>query len=75
MWSLGIILIELATGEYPYKQSKSFIELLQNIQSTSEPNLPENDDRYSDLFRDFLRHCLNKDPMKRAKAIDLLVIT
>jgi len=53
LWSLGIILIELATGSFPYKKTKTFIEMLQNIKNQPEPNLPD-DGTYSENFRDFL---------------------
>jgi len=71
MWSLGLVLVELATGEYPYKKTKTFIETLQNITTQPEPNLPDNGE-YSPEFRDFISRCLRKDPSKRNTAIDLL---
>ena len=54
LWSLGLVLIELATGEYPYPKTKTFIEMLQNITTAPEPNLPDNG-QYSKEFRDFIR--------------------
>ena len=87
MWSLGLVLVELATGAYPYKKTKTFIETLQNITTQPEPNLPENGE-YSPEFRDFIQrwyffififlkfinqYSLRKDPLKRNTAIDLLV--
>jgi len=71
LWSVGLILIELATGEYPYPKSKKFIEILQSIRNLPEPNLPENG-LYSDSFRDFITRCLQKDPSKRCTAADLM---
>ncbi len=53
LWSLGLILIELATGEYPYPKTKKFIEMLQSIRNSPEPNLPD-DGTYSPEFRDFI---------------------
>jgi len=53
LWSLGLILIELATGEYPYPKTKKFIEVLQSIRNLPEPNLPDNG-MYSEAFRDFV---------------------
>lgn len=29
VWSLGIVLIELATGQYPYKETTGFLEMLE----------------------------------------------
>ncbi len=72
MWSLGLVLVELATGAYPYKKTKTFIETLQNITTQPEPNLPDNGE-YSPEFRDFISRCLRKESAKRNTAIDLLV--
>lgn len=42
------------------------------------PNRPsprlKNDGRWSDLFADFIAHCLQKDPDKRASARELLQV-
>lgn len=29
IWSLGIILVEVMTGAYPYKETKGFLEMLE----------------------------------------------
>lgn len=29
IWSLGIVLLELVTGKFPYKETKGFLEMLQ----------------------------------------------
>lgn len=71
LWSVGLILIELATGEYPYPKTKKFIEMLQSIRNSPEPNLPDNG-LYSEAFRDFLTKCLQKDPSKRSSAVELM---
>jgi len=71
LWSVGLILIELATGEYPYPKTKKFIEILQSIRNLPEPNLPDNG-LYSNSFRDFITRCLQKDPSKRCTAAELM---
>ena len=53
IWSLGIIVMELATGEYPYKKTGSFLSILNQISEEKVPELPNNN-VYSDEFRDFV---------------------
>ena len=31
IWSLGIVLVELMTGSYPYTESRGFLEMLEQI--------------------------------------------
>lgn len=54
LWSLGLILYEMATGKYPYPLNLSFIEVIQNIILSDSPKLPEQDS-YSPELHDFLR--------------------
>lgn len=70
IWALGLILIELATGEYPYPTSINYIEMLNYIKTTDSMSLIP--DIFSDELKDFLTKCLQKDPMKRATALELL---
>jgi serine/threonine protein kinase/Tfp pilus assembly protein PilF len=71
LFSLGIILFELATGEYPFgeKTTAGVIAAILKEEPRSaielNPRLPRQLDR-------ILRHCLEKDPGDRvASAIDL----
>jgi serine/threonine protein kinase len=47
IWSFGLVMYELATAQFPYKQ-KSHIELRQQFIEVGSPKLPE---RYSSDFR------------------------
>ena len=33
MWSLGIILCEMATGEFPFPPCQNYIEMLENVKN------------------------------------------
>ena len=67
IYSLGVLLYNLAFGDYPYKvgevDSKDFAQIAKNIK---ELNLvfPGNN-RLSKAFLDFLKKCLNKDIKQR----------
>lgn len=72
VWSVGISLIELAKGEYPYKGCSSEFEVLSRIVSDPPPVLtPE--EGFTPLFCDFVRLCLVKDYLLRPKYNELLV--
>uniref|UniRef100_A0A0N5AGW7 mitogen-activated protein kinase kinase n=1 Tax=Syphacia muris TaxID=451379 RepID=A0A0N5AGW7_9BILA len=64
VWSLGITLVELATGVYPYGVSKNDFELLTKINSYPPPKI-EPSERFSQEFCSFISHCLQKEPEKR----------
>ncbi|CAO3649191.1 unnamed protein product [Mucor fragilis] len=69
VWSLGISLVEIAVGRYPYKYDNMFAQL-KAIIDDEPPSLPA--DTFSEEARDFVNSCLQKDPMKRPTYADLL---
>jgi len=70
VWSLGITLVQLATGIFPYNSSTPF-ELMVKIREEAPPCLkPENG--FSPEFCDFIKDCLEKDMTGRPKFKDLL---
>lgn len=69
IWSLGLVLIECATGEYPFRDQKNCIEVAQTILDSDIPELPR---RFSQPFRDLVSQCLQKDPERRLPAEVLL---
>jgi serine/threonine protein kinase len=71
LWSLGLLVIELATGEYPYVKRNKFFEMISNILHSPEPTLPDNG-LYSVELRDFLKLILSKDPKLRSPAAELM---
>lgn len=53
VWSLGITLVELATGVFPYRDCKSDFEVLTKVIKDAPPTLPA-DKEFSPEFRTFV---------------------
>jgi len=53
VWSLGISLVELATGIFPYSGCKTDFEMLTKILDQDPPTLPA-DGNFSIHFRSFV---------------------
>ncbi|XP_047134652.1 dual specificity mitogen-activated protein kinase kinase 7 isoform X1 [Hydra vulgaris] len=70
VWSLGISLVELATGFFPYRGCRNEFEVLMKIMHDPSPSLPK--DGFSEEFQSFINLCLEKDLKKRPK-FDLLL--
>lgn len=70
VWSLGITLVELATGLLPYHDCKTDFEVLTKVIECDPPRLPP--DRFSQRFYDFVEKCLTKDCHLRPKYKELL---
>ena len=54
VWSLGITLVEIATGQYPYQNWNSDFELLSKVIQEDPPTLPENAG-FSEDFINFVK--------------------
>ncbi|KAM1479225.1 hypothetical protein ACFX2I_026543 [Malus domestica] len=76
IWSLGLVLLECATGQFPYvppDQSEAwcnFFELMSAIVDEPAPCAPS--DQFSPEFCSFISACVQKDPKDRPSAQDLL---
>jgi len=80
VWSLGLSLLELALGRFPYHEAGNrlvpaeaglgFWELLDKIVQKDAPELPPGN--YSDELRNFISQCLSKTPENRPTSSDLL---
>lgn len=55
VWSLGITLVELATGNFPYKDCKTDFEVLTKVLQDDPPSLPA-DQMFSPDFRNFVTY-------------------
>ncbi|KAG5648566.1 hypothetical protein DXG03_003177 [Asterophora parasitica] len=72
VWSLGLSIIEIGLGQYPYPPetySNVFAQLTAIVHG-DPPELP--DDRYSDEARHWVARCLAKKPEDRASYSELL---
>ena len=70
IWSLGITIIQLATGLHPYHESAgNDFETMCRILNRDPPALPCS---FSPEFVDFTRGCLKKDPNQRYNYKELL---
>jgi serine/threonine protein kinase len=69
IWSLGLCFLEMALGNFPYPETKLYLEFMQAVVHGTPPEAPADS---SDDFHSFISQCLNKDPVQRATAAELL---
>uniref|UniRef100_W8CCS5 mitogen-activated protein kinase kinase n=1 Tax=Ceratitis capitata TaxID=7213 RepID=W8CCS5_CERCA len=73
VWSLGITLVELATGRSPYEGCNIDFEVLTKILDHEPPSLPYGEGfDFSQEFRDFVDKCLTKNVHHRPRYQELL---
>ena len=70
IWSLGITCIELAEGEPPYSEVRTFL-VMKKILNNPPKGLTK-PELWSKDFNDFVRKCLTIDPDQRPTATQLL---
>ncbi|THU61074.1 hypothetical protein C4D60_Mb07t19450 [Musa balbisiana] len=66
IWSLGLVMLECATGQFPYPPHDSFYELLEEVVEQPPPFAPS--DQFSVEFTSFISECLQKNPTDRKSA-------
>lgn len=73
IWSFGITALELSSGRAPHSRLAP-VKILMKTLKEEPPTLDRvgNAHKYSKLFDDFVRQCLQKDPAKRPSAEKLL---
>ena len=70
IWSLGITCIELAEGEPPYSEVRTFLVMKKIL--NNPPKGLTNPELWSDDFNDFVEKCLIFNPAERPTAAQLL---
>ncbi|XP_033102578.1 dual specificity mitogen-activated protein kinase kinase 6-like [Anneissia japonica] len=70
IWSLGITMIELATGVFPYAKWQTPFAQLKQVVKEPSPKLP--DGKFSDDLVQFIDLCLKKDHKERPRYESLL---
>ena len=71
VWSLGISMMELITGYFPYSKCSSYFEQWNQVAICDPPQLTEENCSSQKLIK-FINPCLTKDPMQRPVFKDLL---
>ena len=54
VWSLGVSLVELAVGKFPYSNCTTDFEVLTKVIQSEPPKLPQNAN-FSPAFQDFIK--------------------
>ncbi|KAI3407432.1 Protein kinase domain-containing protein, partial [Psidium guajava] len=76
IWSLGLVLLECATGKFPYTPPDqqegwtNFYELMEAIVGHPPPSAAP--DQFSNEFCSFISACLQQDPQNRSSANELM---
>lgn len=70
VWSLGITMIELSVGKFPYPHFKTPFEQLKHVVEDDPPRLPSG--LFSAEYEEFVDSCLQKQPTKRPSYVELL---
>ncbi|KAJ5682254.1 Serine/threonine-protein kinase SSK22 [Penicillium macrosclerotiorum] len=71
IWSLGCVILEMATGRRPWSTLDNEWAIMYNIAQGNQPALPTRD-QLSDLGIDFVRRCFECDPLRRPTAAELV---
>jgi serine/threonine protein kinase len=69
IWSLGCVVIEMATGRRPWAQLESNYQIMFKVGMGETPEIPET---LSEEGKEFLQQVFVHDPTERAHAEDLL---
>ncbi|KAF4547520.1 MAP kinase kinase kinase wis4-like protein [Elsinoe fawcettii] len=71
IWSLGCVILEMATGRRPWASLDNEWAIMYNIAQGNPPQLPSQD-QLSEQGLDFIKRCFERDPAKRPSATEML---
>jgi serine/threonine protein kinase len=72
IWSVGIILLELAVGNNPYR-GLPLSKIMYEMKNSRAPRVSNSEKKWSEEFLHFVnKRCLEKNPTERADTIELL---
>lgn len=71
IWSLGCVILEMATGRRPWSTLDNEWAIMYNIANGNPPQMPKSDEM-TEVGLDFLSKCFERDPSKRSSAAELL---
>ena len=57
IWSLGLVIVEMMTGVFPYPETRGFLEMLEQIKDNDSPNVPDNG-CFTRELQNFITCCL-----------------
>ncbi|TBU42857.1 kinase-like protein [Dichomitus squalens] len=71
VWSLGLSMIEMALGHYPYPP-ETYANVFAQLTAIVDGDPPELPEHFSATSKDFVARCLHKIPERRATYAELL---
>ncbi|XP_058063976.1 dual specificity mitogen-activated protein kinase kinase 6 [Anopheles bellator] len=78
VWSLGITMVEIATGRFPYSAWRTPFEQLKQVVTDEPPRLPKvaaaGSEEFTSDFHAFIDNCLKKHYQQRANYEQLLAM-
>ncbi|MBV8880465.1 MAG: serine/threonine protein kinase [Planctomycetaceae bacterium] len=73
IYSLGVVLYELAAGRHPFKETQSSVAMIYQHVHTEPPPLEQLDPKCPPALRGLIHRCLQKDPDARFENPDELL--